>query len=344
MDEIIRKQSSHRPFLTIGIASYNYAEYLQRAFEQIKKQEFKDIEVLYCDDGSTDSSQEIINGFIRANPDINIRLIVGENSGILYNRNRIVNNAQGLYLMICDADDYMLDTCLSELCSVALDADADCIIGGFVEVDKNGYTLKKHIPSARSSKWLYTWHHAQIYRTDLIHRYALHFEELPDDVLFLQNVHFYSKRTAFVPKPLYAWVRHSDSVSKNIVDNPDWNQLDIWTKLSQSVVSLQSSLQDDADKWDLNYYLYKWFYFNVCDLSVYKFVDLKQNIYRMRKQMVTVYPNYSSLSSLLYALRTQDTCFAHMAVFLCWILDRAGVLPIISFLRTGQQKIRKLRE
>ena len=38
------KQKS--PFLTIGIASYNYARYLPRAFEAIKRQKFQDFEIL----------------------------------------------------------------------------------------------------------------------------------------------------------------------------------------------------------------------------------------------------------------------------------------------------------
>ena len=42
------------PFLTIGIASYNYAKWLMIAFEAIQRQTFKDFEILYCDDGSTD--------------------------------------------------------------------------------------------------------------------------------------------------------------------------------------------------------------------------------------------------------------------------------------------------
>ena len=78
------------PFLTIGIASFNYGKYLTKAFEQIKKQNFNDFELLYCDDGSTDDSIDIIETIIRENPEMNIRLIKGENEGLLANRNRII--------------------------------------------------------------------------------------------------------------------------------------------------------------------------------------------------------------------------------------------------------------
>ena len=52
------------PYITIGIASYNYGKYLRRAFEAIKRQKFRNFEVLYCDDGSTDESVTIIQSFI----------------------------------------------------------------------------------------------------------------------------------------------------------------------------------------------------------------------------------------------------------------------------------------
>ena len=69
------EHSRHKPFLTIGIASYNYASYLPYAFQQIRKQKFSDFEILYCDDGSKDSSTDVICNFIDSHPELCIRLI-----------------------------------------------------------------------------------------------------------------------------------------------------------------------------------------------------------------------------------------------------------------------------
>ena len=71
-----------KPFLTIGIASYNYGKYLLKAFEQIHKQSFRDFELLYCDDGSTDDSVEVIESIIRNHPDMNIQLMKGDDKGL----------------------------------------------------------------------------------------------------------------------------------------------------------------------------------------------------------------------------------------------------------------------
>ena len=82
------RMENREPFITIGIASYNYANYLPEAFEAIRNQKFRDFEILYCDDGSTDESVEVIKGFIRDNPDLQIRLVEAENQGIIANKNR----------------------------------------------------------------------------------------------------------------------------------------------------------------------------------------------------------------------------------------------------------------
>lgn len=99
------------PLIIVVIASYNYARFLPRAFEAIKRQVFKDYEVLYCDDGSTDDSVAVIQSFIRDNPEMDIRLVQGENGGVVANKKRIQQNARGTYVMLCDAADWMADDC-----------------------------------------------------------------------------------------------------------------------------------------------------------------------------------------------------------------------------------------
>lgn len=69
--------NNNQPFITIGITVYNYSKYLQKGFDAIKRQGFKDYEIIYSDDCSTDNSCEIIERFIKENPSMNIRLIRG---------------------------------------------------------------------------------------------------------------------------------------------------------------------------------------------------------------------------------------------------------------------------
>ena len=100
-------------------------------------------------------SIDIIETIIRENPEMNIRLIKGENEGLLANRNRIIEYAKGKYLLICDADDYMADNCLEKLCMAAQEKNADCVIGGFCEVNETGKVYKVHVPKKDANKWIY---------------------------------------------------------------------------------------------------------------------------------------------------------------------------------------------
>ena len=332
------------PFLTIGIANYNYARYLPYAFRQIRKQNFSDFEILYCDDGSEDNSISIIRGFIASYPDIPIRLIEGKNEGIIANRNRILESARGKYLMICDADDHMLDGCLEALCHAAIQNRADCVIGGFVESNEAGRILKKHIPEPDACKWLYTWHHAQIYKVDIIRKNQIRFTEQPDDVLFLQKVHLYSSRTTFVSRPLYVWMRHADSVSSDTQKHTDWHPCIIWNTLSDFIGVLRTSVAGKYDKQALLYYLYKWFYLNICDLSNTENKYSASAICSMQFQMEKVVPGYRNLTSLLRALRTRDTLFARAAVLGCWFLETVGLLPVLVWARWVQNTFRKRKK
>lgn len=328
------------PFLTIGIASYNYAKYLPKAFEQIKKQKFKDFEVLYCDDGSTDNSTEIIRNFIRENPDMNIRLIEGENKGLLTNKNRIIENAQGEYLLICDADDYMSDDCLELLCTKAIESDADCVIGGFSEIDGNGNAYKTHVPEACSNKWIFIWHHAQIYKMELIRSHGIRFEQLPDDVCYIQKIHQYAKKTVFVSADVYCWNRHSDSTSRAIDNDSPWHPRKIWRKIVDAMLEIENELHEENDVWGLRYFLCKWFYFNIMDLPVNQKAQLRENMKQMQNDMKRICPKYRKLTFIKRVLSEKDTTFAKSAIFVCWLFEGIGIMGLLPMIRNRQYRLR----
>ncbi len=328
-------------FLTIGIASYNYGKYLSRAFEQIKKQQFRDFELLYCDDGSSDDSVSIIESIIRENPDMNIRLIKGEREGILANRNRIVENAKGEYLLICDADDYMSEDMLQKLCSTAKQTNADCVIGGFCEMDEKGKLIKVHIPSQNANPWIFIWHHAQIYKMDLVREHNLSFCTIPDDVCYMQRIHLYAKKISFVSENLYFWVRHADSTSRDIVNNSSWHPNLLWKNIVQCMIQLQEESTDDRSKWQIRYFLYKWYYFNATDEPINNRKIMRDNLKELRVDMKKIFPDYRKWLILYRTLREEDALFSKLAVLACWMAEGVGCIWLLPRLRSAQLHKRK---
>lgn len=244
-----------KPFLTIGIASYNYAKRLAFAFEAIKRQTFKDFEILYCDDGSTDNSVEEIQKIIADNPDMNIRLVQGKNSGVMGNKNRILDHACGKYVMLCDADDWMQDNCLELLCGTAKKTNADQVAAAFQNVDNDGRVLQVQEIPYNQTKWTWGIHHATIYKMEIIEKYHLRMDTncYPDDVYFNLIFHAHSGETVFLKDVVYNWCTHDDSTSSSQVKKSNWTGYPMLKSILPIIHDLFEVHQSDTEREKIEY-------------------------------------------------------------------------------------------
>lgn len=101
-------------FFSVIIPTFNRGEGVRRALDSLVSQTYKDFEVLVCDDGSTDNTKEIVEGY---KSDLNIQYIWNENSGSPARpRNIGITAAKGEWLSFLDSDDWWypekLATCL----------------------------------------------------------------------------------------------------------------------------------------------------------------------------------------------------------------------------------------
>ena len=90
------------PLVSIIIPTYNYGRFLLKALESCFEQTYKSLEIIVIDDGSTDSTGEILEGY--GNRILSIRQ---ENLGVSAARNRGLEIAGGEFITFLDADDYM---------------------------------------------------------------------------------------------------------------------------------------------------------------------------------------------------------------------------------------------
>lgn len=100
--------------VSVIVPVYNAEEYIGATLDSIINQDFNSYEVLVIDDGSTDSSPEIINEKL-VKSTVDYKIIRQENSGVSSARNRGIEEAIGEYLVFIDADDYVTGNHLSEL-------------------------------------------------------------------------------------------------------------------------------------------------------------------------------------------------------------------------------------
>lgn len=96
--------------LSIIIPAYNCEKYIERCIKSIIEQSNDFVEIIIINDGSTDNTQQICEGF--APKHNNIKIINQENRGVSYSRNIGIQNACGKYVMFVDSDDYLVENSL----------------------------------------------------------------------------------------------------------------------------------------------------------------------------------------------------------------------------------------
>ncbi|MBL4258715.1 glycosyltransferase family 2 protein, partial [Vibrio fluvialis] len=112
-------------FFSVIIPCFNSSQYIERCVNSVLSQNCNDFEIIIIDDGSTDSTLDVLKKY----DDISsIRVITQENQGVSVARNLGISLAQGDYIIFIDSDDWVkpgyFEFCKSNL----LDDDIDILI------------------------------------------------------------------------------------------------------------------------------------------------------------------------------------------------------------------------
>lgn len=90
--------------VTVIVAIYNVAAYLETCLDSIIGQTYRNIDIILVNDGSTDSSLDICRRYLQ---DDRVSIIDKKNNGLSSTRQAGIDNAQGIYICMMDADDYL---------------------------------------------------------------------------------------------------------------------------------------------------------------------------------------------------------------------------------------------
>lgn len=90
--------------VSIALATYNGEKYLKEQVDSLLAQTYKDIEIVACDDGSSDTTVKILQDY--AAKDSRIKVFINEkNLGFAKNFEKIISNCRGEFIALCDQDD-----------------------------------------------------------------------------------------------------------------------------------------------------------------------------------------------------------------------------------------------
>lgn len=132
---------ANKKVLTISIAAYNMEKYIDRCLESVIIPELcSEIDVLVINDGSTDSTLEIVSKYQNKFPNI-VRIINKENGGYGSATNTGIYNSIGKYFRPLDADDWFDKDALKSFVAYLTKTNADLIITNYSRVsDSLGYS------------------------------------------------------------------------------------------------------------------------------------------------------------------------------------------------------------
>lgn len=103
--------------VSVVMPIYNAYDYLRPALDSILDQTLAEIEIICVDDGSTDSSLEVLKEYQKR--DERIRIITETNAGPALARNNGMRRARGEFVAFLDADDFLEPSFLEKLYTLA---------------------------------------------------------------------------------------------------------------------------------------------------------------------------------------------------------------------------------
>ena len=130
------------PKVSVVIPPYNAQQYLGETLDCLAVQTLREIEVLVVDDGSADSTPEILREYSEKYPFI--RAIRQENAGVAAARNRGIQEAAGEYLYFLDSDDLIEPDALEQLYQTARQHEAELVICKIQNFSRTGTSWQEH--------------------------------------------------------------------------------------------------------------------------------------------------------------------------------------------------------
>jgi len=219
------------PEISVILPVFNSEEFVRKSIESVLAQTFEDFELIIVNDGSTDSSKDIIDSF----KDDRIRLINQSNQGPGAARNNALKIAQGRYVMYLDSDDWFTSNALEVAYGEITKFDADMTFFKMINFDGERYyendwfelkTLQsfknrtfKPIETPGSIFDLSVGVCQKIYNRSFLDRIDARFPEgiFFEDMPFFYYVYLKAERISIVNRHLYVRRKHTSSIT-NVVD------------------------------------------------------------------------------------------------------------------------------
>ncbi|WP_434798699.1 glycosyltransferase family 2 protein [Terrisporobacter vanillatitrophus] len=219
---------------------YNSEKYIEKCIQSILNQSYKNIEIIIINDGSKDSSDEIITKLEKL--DSRIKYIKQENSGPSQARNNGIRVSSGKYLMFVDSDDSINENYVELMVNKIEEKEYDVVCCGYKDIsiygtidytdfpddnkllDRQGFMMKV-LKGTGGVLW------SKIFRKEIINKYNIAMDKnifMSEDLIFVLKYCSYCNDFGFINNYLYNYNRLNEySISANVTKDYINNYIDV---------------------------------------------------------------------------------------------------------------------
>jgi glycosyltransferase involved in cell wall biosynthesis len=153
---------TNRPLVSVVIPAYNAEQFITQTLKSVLAQSYKNLEILVVNDGSTDRTAALVKRLARQ--DSRIQLLNQVNAGVAAARNLAIQQANGTFVALIDADDLWHADQIAKQVNCFLDSPntVGLIYSWSVDIDEQG----RRLPGIHAAKIT-----GNVYATLLCHNF-----------------------------------------------------------------------------------------------------------------------------------------------------------------------------
>lgn len=210
--------------VSVIVPVYNVVNELERCIQSIKKQTYKNLEIILIDDGSNDGSGELCDTLSKT--DERIKVIHQENQGVAAARSNGFQLSSGGVLSFVDSDDYLELEMYMEMIKCLYKYNADIVFCDYNSI--KGGNVSKEAFSSNDMKMdnmealkflaedkIKSFMCNKLYKKDIIKEEDFYIGKIMEDYLCMPDIIRRCKIIAYKNGGYYNYVRRDNSIMGN---------------------------------------------------------------------------------------------------------------------------------
>lgn len=217
---------NNKELISVIVPVYNVRSYLEKCFESVAGQSYRNLEIILVDDGSTDGSGELCEELARK--DSRVRVIHKKNGGLGSARNAGIDAARGEILSFVDSDDWIEPGMYDTLTEIMHRENAQIIACGIKKVSETGevsyyqdnleerrvYTREEALIELPKNERLSNSMCNKLFRRETIQGLHINEQIFYEDNPFTPQCFARAEKIAYTAKPFYCYFERTGSISR----------------------------------------------------------------------------------------------------------------------------------